>query len=134
MSKDLFLITGASTGIGYALAEHFASKGHAVLAGVRNPKDFEKLKSLTNVIPFILDVTKSLDLAKVPDILSAEIKNGQRFILINNAGVAVSGPWELVTEEDLRKQLEINFLKKRPSLNLLKMNSTAALTSSMLMS
>ena len=110
MSKDLFLITGASTGIGYALAERFGALGHEVLAGVRNQKDFDKLKALKNITPLILDVTKTQDIAKVPALLDAKIKSGQRFILVNNAGVAVSGPWELVSETDFRRQLETNVI------------------------
>jgi NAD(P)-dependent dehydrogenase (short-subunit alcohol dehydrogenase family) len=110
MKHDLFLISGASTGIGRALVEHFAEQGHHVLAGVRSAKDVDQFKSRPNVTPFFLDVTKSDDLNAVPDLIAAKLKPEARLILINNAGIAVHGPWELVSEPDLRRQIDINVL------------------------
>lgn len=106
--KDLFLISGASTGIGFALAEHFAKQGHHVLAGVRSQKDQEKLKAIANVEPIILDIAKAEDLEKVPALLKERISNYRKLVLINNAGIAVGGPWEILPESQVRKQFEVN--------------------------
>ncbi len=108
MNKDLFLITGASTGIGHALAIYFAKLGHKVLAGVRSQKDFDSFANVTNLTPIFLDVTKAEHIAKVPPLLESTLSSTQRLILINNAGIAVGGPWEIVSETELRQQLEIN--------------------------
>jgi len=112
MANDLILITGASTGIGEALATYFAEKGHTVLAGVRQQKDFDRLNSFgfKTLKPVLLDVTNESQVEKIPALLETYLKSGQKFILINNAGVAVSGPWELVPLEEVKNQISINVL------------------------
>lgn len=103
------LITGASTGIGFAAAQAFASDGHQVFAGVRKSKDAEVLlKQNPQIVPLILDVTDQ----KTIDDSWREVQKLKKFselILINNAGIAVSGPIESVRMEDYRTQFEVNF-------------------------
>ncbi len=98
------LVTGASRGIGNAIANHLASSGWDVIAGVRSDEDAERLKPANpRFIPVMLDVTKPehIDALEVslPEKLDA---------VVNNAGVVVSGPLEAVAPADLRRQLEIN--------------------------
>jgi NAD(P)-dependent dehydrogenase (short-subunit alcohol dehydrogenase family) len=87
------LVTGASSGIGRATAELLAARGHSVYAGVRGDTDLE--------LPTVqLDVTNAEQVAA----LGALELDG----LVNNAGVAVTGPLEFMPLEELRRQLEIN--------------------------
>lgn len=104
------LISGASTGIGRASAVHMARKGHSVWAGVRTEKSFEEIKKLNvqGLKPLFLDVTeqKSVDAA-----LSTIKKNsGMLNAVVNNAGIAVAGPFEGLPIEEWRRQLDVNVL------------------------
>ena len=96
----LALVTGASSGIGQACATRLLDLGFHVLAGVRKledaPQRTEALK---------LDVTDEADVAAAAERVGAELH-----VLVNNAGVAVSGPIEVVPIEDWRRQIEINLL------------------------
>jgi NAD(P)-dependent dehydrogenase (short-subunit alcohol dehydrogenase family) len=86
------LVTGASSGIGQACAVRLARSGWRVLAGVRNAGDApDRTEEL------ILDVTD-------PPSLELERLDG----LVNNAGIAVPGPLEFLSPEELRRQLEVN--------------------------
>jgi NAD(P)-dependent dehydrogenase (short-subunit alcohol dehydrogenase family) len=106
------VITGASTGIGRATALRLAQGGHRVFAGVRKDSDGENLvRAATGRLdPVIIDVAdaSSIEAAVklVGDGLAADGLNG----LVNNAGIAVSGPLEYLPIDDLRKQLEVNVI------------------------
>lgn len=83
------LVTGASAGFGYAIAELLATNGYKVVACARRA---EKLKALTamssNIYPFELDVT---DEKSVESILSKLPSEFQKIdVLVNNAGLALS--------------------------------------------
>jgi NAD(P)-dependent dehydrogenase (short-subunit alcohol dehydrogenase family) len=96
----LALVTGASTGIGRATAVHLASLGFDVLAGVRDPADApEGTEALR------LDVTSEADIAAAAERVGAELH-----ALVNNAGIAVMGPVEIVPVGEWRRVLEINVL------------------------
>jgi NAD(P)-dependent dehydrogenase (short-subunit alcohol dehydrogenase family) len=94
------LVTGASTGIGRATALHLARRGFTVLAGVRDPGAGEALGP--SVRPVQLDVTSAEDIATVTRDLDR--LDG----LVNNAGIAVTGPLEFLPLDELRRQLEVN--------------------------
>lgn len=96
----LALVTGASSGIGRACATHLAGLGFHVLAGVRDPAD-----APAGLEPLTLDVTSDSDVAA-----AAERVGGELHALVNNAGIAVSGPVEVVPIEEWRRQIEINLL------------------------
>lgn len=96
----LALVTGASTGIGRACAVHLAGLGFEVLAGVRDPAD-----APDGLEPLRLDVTSEEDIAA-----AAERVGGELYVLVNNAGIAVSGPVEAVPVEEWRRQIEVNLL------------------------
>jgi NAD(P)-dependent dehydrogenase (short-subunit alcohol dehydrogenase family) len=107
-AKGTILVTGASTGIGQACALRFARLGFRVFAGVRKPADAEALEagSPGNITAVLLDVTCQYSiagaLAAVGDVPLAG--------LINNAGIAVVGPVELVPIESWRRQYEVNVI------------------------
>jgi NAD(P)-dependent dehydrogenase (short-subunit alcohol dehydrogenase family) len=96
----LALVTGASTGIGRACAVHLAGLGFEVLAGVRDPADAPE-----GLEPVSLDVTSESDVAA-----AAERVGGELHALVNNAGIAISGPVEVVPIDEWRRQLEVNLL------------------------
>jgi NAD(P)-dependent dehydrogenase (short-subunit alcohol dehydrogenase family) len=96
----LALVTGASTGIGRACALHLAGLGFHVLAGVRDQAD-----APGNLEALRLDVTSEPDVAA-----AAERVGGELHVLVNNAGIAISGPVEVVPIDEWRRQLEVNLL------------------------
>jgi NAD(P)-dependent dehydrogenase (short-subunit alcohol dehydrogenase family) len=105
MSRGTVVVTGASSGIGEATAVHLRSLGFDVLAGVRKDEDAERLRR-HGVEPLRLDVTDADSIA------AARSSVGERPLagLVNNAGVAISGPLEALPIDELRKQLEINVI------------------------
>ena len=98
MSK-VVLITGASSGMGYATAIFLASKGFIVYAGSRSP---EKLSNLENIHPIVLDVT---DFDNVQKNIA---KIGKIDILINNAGYGLVASVEEVSEAQMQDQFNVN--------------------------
>jgi len=110
MSKSV-LISGASTGIGYALSLELDRHGYQVFAGVRNPNDAEALRNQASpqLSPVMLDVT-------LPETISntyREINDqtgGKLFCLINNAGISLGGAMEFISIQDFRQQMEVNLV------------------------
>ncbi|KUI44465.1 retinol dehydrogenase [Mycobacterium sp. IS-1590] len=100
-------VTGASRGIGRAIAEHMAARGWQVIAGVRTDADAEAVTAsdAQRISAVLLDVTDAGQIAALADILPARLD-----AVVNNAGVVVSGPIETVTPDEWRKQLEINVI------------------------
>ena len=95
------VVTGASSGIGAATVARLAKGGFDVIAGVRKPEDGERL----GVRWVRLDVTDADSIA------AAAADVGNRLDgLVNNAGVAVTAPLELIPIDELRRQLEINLI------------------------
>jgi NAD(P)-dependent dehydrogenase (short-subunit alcohol dehydrogenase family) len=106
-AKGAVLLTGASTGIGYATTYVLAKHGFIVFAGVRTEEDSKRLQSLSdNVRPVYLDVQKPNDIADVTrtiDTSGVPLRG-----VVNNAGIAVAGPLECLPLEDLRRQFDVN--------------------------
>jgi NAD(P)-dependent dehydrogenase (short-subunit alcohol dehydrogenase family) len=100
----LALVTGASTGIGRACATHLTGLGFHVLAGVRRDADAQALAAL-GAEPLKLDVTQPKDIAA-----ATERAGGDLAALVNNAGIAITGPVESVPIDEWRRQLEVNLL------------------------
>jgi NAD(P)-dependent dehydrogenase (short-subunit alcohol dehydrogenase family) len=97
------VVTGASSGIGEACALRLANAGWRVLGGIRRDEDAERLGA-QGVEPVRIDVTEPESIAAVAQ--GVESLSG----LVNNAGVAVSMPLELIPLDELRRQLEINLI------------------------
>jgi NAD(P)-dependent dehydrogenase (short-subunit alcohol dehydrogenase family) len=102
------VVTGASTGIGRATTEHLASLGYKVFAGVRNATDFEALRAVApNIEPVMLDIRDEGQLQALVALVDESEPGGLR-ALVNNAGVGVVGPTEVLDIEDWRWVLEVN--------------------------
>jgi NAD(P)-dependent dehydrogenase (short-subunit alcohol dehydrogenase family) len=108
MTKGSILVTGASTGIGRACALRFAELGYRVFAGVRKMADGESLQAQCPgvVEPVGLDVTRAESIAAAV----AAVGDGPLAGLVNNAGVAVLGPLELLDVDAWRWQFEVNVI------------------------
>jgi NAD(P)-dependent dehydrogenase (short-subunit alcohol dehydrogenase family) len=104
------LITGASTGIGEACAVYFAERDWQVYGGVRKAADAKRLAGMhKNIEAVTLDVTKPNDVFKTVQMIEKTGKRGGLQGLINNAGIAITGPLEFLPIEDFRRQMEVNF-------------------------
>ena len=110
MNKKSIFITGVSSGIGHGTLSYFVKKGFHVYGSVRNSKDANKLKKIfrENFTPLIFDVTKEAQVKKAASIVKKDLKNSNLLALVNNAGVAISGPILLQKVKDFEKQININ--------------------------
>lgn len=111
-TPDNVLITGASSGIGAACALHLAVRGLLVFAGVRNAADGERLRVLhsSRIMPVGLDVTDPASIAAAVATLRSVVGDAGLGGLVNNAGIAVGGPLEVLPLDALRRQFEVNVI------------------------
>jgi NAD(P)-dependent dehydrogenase (short-subunit alcohol dehydrogenase family) len=100
------LVTGASTGIGRKITERLAADGHFVYAGARKEQDLAELDAIENVQAIRLDVTKPEEIAAAVEIVTKADRG--LYGLVNNAGVAVIGPFMDTKEEDFDFVMDVN--------------------------
>src|SRR5690606_15630349 len=111
MSK-IVLITGGSSGLGKSTGEYLVKKGCTVYGTSRDPDRFKNFDAFTLIKLDVADKT-SMERA-VQTIIE---KEGKIDVLINNAGVGITGPVEETPEEEILKAFDINF---HGPLNLIK--------------
>lgn len=99
----LVVVTGASTGIGRATAQRMAARGFEVLAGVRSEAAGEAVRG-ERIEPVIVDVTVPEQVATLRETVGERPLAG----LVNNAGIALSGPVEFFALDEFRRQFEVN--------------------------
>ncbi|HSF98539.1 MAG TPA: SDR family NAD(P)-dependent oxidoreductase [Ornithinibacter sp.] len=107
MQEGTVVVTGSSSGIGLAVCELLVGRGYRVVAGVRSEADADRLRALddAHIEPHLLDITSDDDLRS----LARHLNDGRRVTaLVNNAGIAVPGPVELLPTEEWRRQFEVN--------------------------
>ena len=106
------VVTGASSGIGAACALDCVGRGMTVFAGVRDPRAGEALvaKGGPLLIPIRLDVTDETSIARSVEVVQQVVGEGGLGGLVNNAGIAIGSPLEVISLSLLRKQLEVNVI------------------------
>ena len=106
------LITGVSSGIGLATAQKFLNSNFRVFGSVRKKADATDLKQKLgeNFIPLIFDVNNAQDISDAKTTVIEMIGEQGLDCLINNAGIAVTGPILHIPIEEFHDQLEINVI------------------------
>jgi NADP-dependent 3-hydroxy acid dehydrogenase YdfG len=111
MNNKTILITGASSGIGKATAVYLDQLGYKVYAGVRKIADAETLKneSSDQLQPLFLDVAKQASIQEAVELIESETE-GNLYGLVNNAGLSLNGPLELLPFADIEQLFQVNVL------------------------
>jgi len=108
--NKVVVITGASSGIGYALAKEFASKGVRLSLGARRTELLEKLQ---DELPGTEILIQKTDVSIEDDcrmLIEETIKRfGQIDILVNNAGISMRALFEDVDLKVIRQLMDVNF-------------------------
>jgi NAD(P)-dependent dehydrogenase (short-subunit alcohol dehydrogenase family) len=106
------VITGASTGIGWATAKLLLDRGFRVFGSVRKQADASRLRGEfgANFTPLLFDVTdEAAVLAAAREVRAA--LNGETLTgLVNNAGIAVAGPVLELAADEFRRQMDVNVI------------------------
>ena len=110
--KGAVLVTGASSGIGRASALKLDQAGYRVFAGVRQESDAQWLRQQASLLltPVLLDVTNETLIAATVSQVAEAVDDTGLIGLVNNAGIAVPAPLEVIPLEALRRQFEVNVI------------------------
>ena len=110
--KKTVLVTGCSSGIGYATCLMFARNNFATYGSVRDLSKAERIQEITNIEKLPLKIIRldvnedeSIGIA-IQEIIS---DSGRIDILINNAGYGMFGPIEEISIKEIKEQFETNF-------------------------
>ena len=107
MSGRVVVITGAGRGLGASLPRAFAAEGASVVLGARTTPEIDTLASeLGNALAVQTDVRVAEDVARLVDAAVTEF--GRIDVMINNAGVAVYGPADAPTPDDVDLMIDTN--------------------------
>ncbi len=106
------VVTGVSTGIGHAATEVLLARGFRVFGSVRSQETADRLQASLgeNFAPLIFDVTDGEAIREAADCVRGALQGETLAGLVNNAGIAVSGPLTEVPADDFRRQLEVNLV------------------------
>ncbi|MEU1116908.1 MULTISPECIES: SDR family oxidoreductase [unclassified Streptomyces] len=114
-SRKVVLVTGASSGIGEAVAAHLAAQGHVVVAGARRTDRLEALAERTSeaarrsgglLQPARLDVTDRADTAAF--VREARDRHGRVDVLVNNAGVMPLSRLDSLLVDEWDRMIDVN--------------------------
>jgi len=114
MKQSVVLVTGATSGIGRHAALALARSGHRVIAAGRREAALaslvEEAKNIpgARLEPLVLDVTSAASIDAARDEIDRRTAGHGVDVLVNNAGIPVFGPIELVSDGDLRRQFDTN--------------------------
>jgi NAD(P)-dependent dehydrogenase (short-subunit alcohol dehydrogenase family) len=106
------VITGVSSGIGYATTAKLLQRGYAVLGSVRNAADAERLQKEMGerFTPLLFDVTDHKAITTAVAQTKSLIGDNNLDALINNAGIVIPGPLMHVPLSEVRRQFEVNVI------------------------
>ena len=107
-SSKVWFVTGASRGLGAAIARAALEAGHSVVAAARNPDTLAETLGgpSERLLPVALDVTRPEDAQAA--VTAATAQFGRIDVLVNNAGYGQLGAFEEVSAEDITRQFETN--------------------------
>jgi NAD(P)-dependent dehydrogenase (short-subunit alcohol dehydrogenase family) len=106
MSSQKWFITGASSGLGLALTENVLTQGHTVVAAVRRT---DAMQALKGAWPGRL-IVESVDVTDREQLSAAAARHPDVDVVVNNAGGAVIGAMESMSEADIEQQIALNLL------------------------
>ncbi|MEW6638982.1 MAG: SDR family NAD(P)-dependent oxidoreductase [Pseudomonadota bacterium] len=106
------VITGTSTGIGFATAKVLVDHGFRVFGSVRKAADAERLRQQlgANVVPLVFDVTDEAAVRVAAETVRTALNGETLAGLVNNAGIAVSGPLLDLSVDEFRRQMDVNVM------------------------
>src|SRR6202795_1358377 len=106
------VITGASTGIGWATANLLLDRGFRVFGSVRKKADADRLSSEfgANFSPLLFDVTDEAAVLAAAREVRAALHGETLTGLVNNAGIAVAGPVLELAAGEFRRQMDVNVI------------------------
>ena len=103
--KKTALVTGASSGMGKAIAKHLIADGYQVYAAARHVDRMDDLRQL-GARPVRMDISSEAEITTAIDTILGEV--GAVDVLVNNAGFGLYGPIEDVSIDEARYQFEVN--------------------------
>lgn len=106
MSQQKWLITGASGGLGIEIVKRVLGEGHTVVATVQRP---DSLSPMVEKYGQQLIVEK-LDVTDIGQINAVAAKHRDVDVIVNNAGGAVIGAMEELTDAEIKHQLDLNLI------------------------
>ena len=117
MAKNI-VITGVSSGIGRASLDLLHEKGYHIFGSVRNQADADKLSKIypDRFTPLLFDVQNHDEVVRASKVVFEHCETLAG--LINNAGIAIPGPLEHLSEQQFEKQLDVNVKSIRRITNL----------------
>jgi NAD(P)-dependent dehydrogenase (short-subunit alcohol dehydrogenase family) len=106
------VITGASTGIGWATAKLLLGRGFRVFGSVRKQVDADRLKGEfgADFTPLLFDVTDEAAVLAAAREVRAALGGETLTGLVNNAGIAVPGPVLELAADQFRRQMDVNVI------------------------
>jgi NAD(P)-dependent dehydrogenase (short-subunit alcohol dehydrogenase family) len=106
------VVTGASTGIGWATAKLLLDKGFRVFGSVRKQADADRLRAEfgPNFTPLLFDVTDEAAVLAAAREVRAALSGETLAGLVNNAGIAVAGPVLELAVDQFRRQMDVNVI------------------------
>lgn len=107
-TNKAILVTGASSGLGKAIADKLAAEGVFVYAGARKAKDIEELSKQKNMLGVRLDVTKQADIDAAVKLIEEQGRG--LYGLVNNAGVFIYAPLIEASESEMQFVMDVNVM------------------------
>lgn len=106
------VVTGASTGIGWACVKLLLEKGFRVFGSVRKEADAQRLTNdfKANFTPLTFDVTDEAAVLAAAREVRAALDGETLAGLVNNAGIAVAGPVLELSADEFRRQMNVNVI------------------------
>src|SRR6202035_3063704 len=106
------VITGASTGIGWATAKLLVARGFRVFGSVRKQADADRLRSEfgANFTSLLFDVTDEAAVLAAAREVRAALGGETLTGLVNNAGIAVAGPVLELAADEFRRQMDVTVI------------------------